>query len=696
MAEEDVIQIYDDENEIESDELQEVIEEESEVFLQEDSPNLVEELKRTEAGKIAMKKLAMQAVRDFDADWASAESFRKRMADDWRIFTGELPKKDYPWENAANPHVPIMIENVTRVMFRAKGELFGDWKNVFRVKKIGVEPAADTEAKILSRHGNWQIRQQIPDFKRQIGSRGLLSYFVVGDVTCHSYYDPVSKTNRHEVLTPDDFVIPFVHVTTSPDYSDVPHYTKVLRKYKHELQSKKGEWANVDRVLKREGGDDIEGEPEAEFRRAVADIQGEDVPEEMENRPFKLLQYEGWCDLPGQPRQRWTKMIVDYATHELLLLQIYEEEDWRDRVRYERQQEELDRYRMQLEEYSSMQEQMLQQQPMMSPEGMPIEGPQPPPQLPPPPEPPAWLEDGLDAPQEPRQVPIRDYTHAVCIEPMAGSLGISYGRIQADFNRAANTALSQFTDAAHLANNWSLITTNDLEFEEEFELSPGKINQARNVDPAALRQGIVELKPDHANSQLLDVVDRMFAYGQSSMQAHNVMSGAEGKSGETYRGLASRLEQATSQLSVIVGAYADFVGDVLKKNARLNYLHLPNEEIIWVTDDIQQMAQGPIRVSRDMYDRDYDVEIVSDLRFAPEGQRIQEADEALLMVQHVPPLQYNPAYLYHAVRKVLEAKGQQDMIPTLGPPPPNPQIPFSIPLPEQNGQQENNGESGAA
>jgi hypothetical protein len=48
-----------------------------------------------------------------------------------------------------------------------------------------------------------------------------LTYIVVGDVTTHSFYDKSKRRNVHEVLTPNDFTVPFLY-TWQPDYSDCP------------------------------------------------------------------------------------------------------------------------------------------------------------------------------------------------------------------------------------------------------------------------------------------------------------------------------------------------------------------------------------------------------------------------------------------------------------------------------------------
>ena len=89
----------------------------------------------------------------------------------------------------------------------------------------------------------------------------------------------------------------------------------------------------------------------------------------------------------------------------------------------------------------------------------------------------------------------------------------------------------------------------------------------------------------------------------------------------------------------------------------------------------------PFKVGRELYARNYQIEVRADLRFATQAQRVGEADDALKLIQSVPQLQQNIAIIYAAVKKCLEARGQRDMIPMLGQAPPTPTTPLGLPPP---------------
>jgi len=666
----------------------------------EDSLNLVLDFEKHPDGEKAIKKLANKIVDEFDEDFKNTEPRRKRIAEDWKLFAGDLPPKEWPYKNAANANVPIMMENLTRVVFRADGELFGDKSNVFGVSALGDKD--QDQASLLSMHGNWQLRNEIPDFYRQM-KRGLMNYFTVGDVTFHSYYDERLKKNRHECLTADEFVTPFTFTSTMPDYSDAPHYTRVYMKYPHEIEAMRSTWFDVDKVL----GDDPENRPSNNFDDdpeqliavSTAQTVGQDIPDE--GGPRKLLWYEGWVDLPNQDRQRFIQAIVDYETRHMFRLTIHEEATWEEKAAYKRQVDELAKYRSE----QAMYQQALQEhqdtigqigqataQGLAGPEQTMAALTELEQQAPQPPMSPPWMQnpdDPEETPRQPDKRPIHLFVHGVCIEPAHGNIGLGYGGMQADFQRAANVTLSQFIDAATLANCKGLITAGNVTWNSDgqFKISPGAINNATGLSAADLKDGLIPFAFGDANPALMQVMQLMQSSGESSIQGPAVLSGESGKSGETARGINARIEQATKQLSVTTSAYAfQVLTQVLKNNAYLNSRWLPDEQLFQMEANlIPQGMVPPFKIGREMYERNYQIEIKADMRFATQAQRVGEADDALKLFKEVPQLQGNIALTYAIVKQCLEARGLRNLVPLLGPIPPMPTTPLGMPMPPPMG-----------
>lgn len=659
-----------------------------------DDPNLAMVFAQHPEGREFARKIVSAAKTDFENDWEALANNRKQAADNMKLFRGDLPAKTWPYKNSANPHVPIMMENLSRLQMRIIGELFGDWTNVFGVVPVGMQDEQTSD--ILTKHGNWQLREQLTDFKRQM-SKAVLLFLTNGDVSSRSYYDPIRNRNCHEVMTGDRFVVPYGTTSMEPDYSDLPHYAMILSYHRHEISKMRGIWFDVDKVLKNKPSD-IDDDPDAPMMESVSESKKQDKPMTSRHRTYKIIQYEGWFspeEFPNQTEDRFVKVVFDYHSETLLHLSILEEDDWQESLRYKQQLLELQQYREAYEAYEQQvdqaQERYESNQGLASAETaglwdkgvasaeMSEENQQPPIEAP---VPPNWMEDPTDPdemPRQPRKRPIHLFGHGVCIEPLEGPMGVGYGQMLADMNRAANTALSQYSDAATANNVWSIVTPSGwvVNGGGQVEISPGKHNKIEGVSPKELRDGLVELKPGPASPQLLDIVKFMIEYGQSATQAPDILSGEAGKSGETYRGLDARIEQATKQLTVITRAFADMVTQLLKNNAKLNSMFLPDEEMVAITDPITRM-QSPIPVRREMYARSYQIEFRSDMRFTSQQQRIDEGNQVLAMYSNFQFLAQDVAFAYKAMVDVLKAYNRSEYIPMLGPAPNAPATTFGL------------------
>jgi hypothetical protein len=657
----------------------------------EDSVNMVLEFSRHKRGNEALKELAEQVLNDFDSAWDASEEYRERAAQSYRLFTGDLPPKNFPFKDCANAHIPILLENGSRLVFRIASELFGDWSSTYGFTPIG--PDDEATADVLTKHGNWQIRNKIVDFRRQM-MRALTFYIINGDVTGLSRYDAMERRNRHDILTVDEFVLPFSMASATPDYSDVPYKMQVLRYYRHELQRMRGLWENVDAVLARKAPD-WDTDPEATLRETHAEVTRVQQETDPRYTPYKLIQYEGWTDLlPDQLNDRYVKIIVDTTTRQVLHLSIHEEEDWQERERYNQEMAELVSYREQNDAYgqaiTALEETEARHEGTIGAETASdyekavamadLKGLRAAP-IPPPPIPPQWMvdpADPLEVPKPPQRKPINMYSHGVCIEPLTGVVGIGYGRILTDLNVAANVAVSQFTDAATLANCWGMLVSEEFDPTNELEVSPGKFTKVKGLSSAELKNAVMELRPSPANPQLMELVRLMREMASDAAQAPDVLSGAAGKSGETYRGHSARIEQATLQLGVVARNFANFFEQILKNNAKLNSIYLPDEEIINISAQ-PGMASEPVVIRRDMYKKNYQIEVRSDLKFTSMAQRIAEADEVLGIVMSNLILMMNMGLVYETVKQCLIARDMHNLVPLLGPPPPPLTVPMSPP-----------------
>lgn len=702
--EEELVPVEDEENEDPEDSAQKRVNYDLE------SPNMIPEMVRTKAGQEAVRKLGDQVYQEVKDAWDASEKYRKNTRDQWRMFAGDLPEKKAPFKDCANLHVPQVLEDVSRLYMRMYTEVVGNGEDFFSVMPIG--PDDKDAADILTRHGNHQLRTELLDLPQQL-ERAALFFIIPGDVTSHSYYDAHRRVNRHEILTPDDVIVPYTYTTTTPDYSDCPWVAKWLRLYRHELQRYRGEWHGVDTVLAKKPSfeeDDITY-PLAEAQKK---IDG-DSPGPDQRAPYKFVHYEGWIELPDQVNEMYCKVVVEWQTKAVMSLTLHMEDDWRDRARFEKQSQELETFRAETLAYpqalaahqQAMNVHAMAAQNAMAPPagrmdafnpgGLPVAVPPkplpPPPTPPSPPRPPSWADDpdellaqdetGVHTFQvEPtRQVPIHMFGHGKGIEPPSGPRGMGTGRILTDLNLAANVMVNQFVDQGTMANTWGGLYAGGTTQAKEIRMQPGVWTPVPGVRPGELKDAFLEMKPSPANPQLFDMVRFVRELSEAASSAPGVLSGEAGKSGETYRGHQSRLEQATKQVSFITGKYARLVERIIVNNGKLNAKFLPEDEIARVNNHKLGTSQE-IRLGRRLYDRDYRVYMKADLRFASQAARIQEADQLLAMVAtpnpNIPP---NPALIQATMREAFVARGKDELVPLLGPPIPPPPTGLNIPPP---------------
>lgn len=676
-----------------------------------DDPNLVTFFRKTETGRHFLKDWARVMMEDIERGWEAASPYRQKIAENNRILTGFLKRKDLPFEGCANAHTPLMLERLLRLEANVFVEIFLDRDTIFGVKPTGADPQDFDNAELLTFHGNWQIQNELTDFLSQ-HQLGLHYFFGQGDSFCYSYRDSVANRNRHDILGCDDLILPYVHVTHEVDMSDVPWKARKVRKYKSELKdlAASKEWAQVDKVLKQAPPAwDVEPTPD-EVRERGAEQEGILPPESDPTAPYQFYEYHGRLRMPGELRSRPICATIDKTTKTITRFYIREIEDWRDRARFDKQLEELQQYSDDLGAYQQIQqhEQELQQtlqHPEIHPQDVQTMQDALAHQPPEPPIMPKWMQPEQDGgqpktqPDPVRRVPLEMFSHGVCIKNPYGAYGLSFGTVLAELNKLADEGLNRFYDSATLANCWAMLVPQNFDIgSNSIPFGPGRLIRVKNVDGEQLQNMVKELKPAPANPQLFDVVRFADENADSSVAAPGVLSGEPGKSGETFRGLAQRNANATRQLSQAGIMYLRFLEQILRNNAYLNSMFLADEEVIEMAElqDLpteltdgrpnrvgQPAGQGMrrITVGRDLYRRNYKVTFTADVRFISAEQRASEADQVIGMISQLPPLQQNPALLYAAVCQAFRARGLHSMIRLLGPPPPPPTQPMAPPPP---------------
>jgi len=657
------------------------------MLLPEEAYNLIPLYKGTDDGDKFLKEVVQKVLDDFSEDWDSCETWRKKRKDRTRLFLGDLDPKTFPFEDCANVHVPVMLERVLRIHTRVYSELFPEKDLVFQA--IPSSQLTQERADVVTLHDNWQIRKEIPDFFKQ-NRRALLEFILHGDCVFHSYRDIPAKRNRHEALNCEEIVFPYHFKTSALDLSDVPRKTRILRKYKHEMLELEasGAFYGVEEMLEKEKQPGFEAGPDLTVKPAMDKYEGKDPPTKSKAAPYVLYEYHGRCKLPGEKREQPITAIVSPVCREIVAIYLREQEDWKDAARFKAQTEELGMFQQNQAMFAQMQAKHAEvQQRLMMPDVPPEEAAmlqQGLAQQPPPPQPPSWLKEGMQGPEPVRIVPIEAFTHGVCIENPDGSLGLGIGLLLEPFNQAANTFASQYTDSATLANVMTMIMPDNVAMEPgDRRLTPGEVHRVRGVSAEQIQNAFKVLQFPPANNQLMEMLKLQMESADGVSSAPDVLSGEAGKANETYRGIATRVEQATKQLTVLAQNYLEMLSEVIRKNARLNSVFMGDEEVKSVVDPRTLESQDLV-LGRALYQEDFDIAFTADTRFGGREKKISEASQTLMMVTSLPPelasMIFPPSFIYEAVVRVLKAQGAHDMIRYMGPRPPTP---TAMPAPPQ-------------
>lgn len=637
----------------------------------------------------------------FQEEWDASEPWRMRWASNWKVLVGFLPPAERPFRDSAQAHLPIMMENITQMCLLMSSEIFGDWKQFFQAEALG--PQGRDVARLLTQHGNWQFRNQIVGFPREM-DRALLAFNCIGDVTVHSYRDPDRKTNRHEVLTPDEFLVPYAITTSAPDYSDCPWRIKILRRYPYEIRRRRKDWENIDKVLE---GDPPPWDDDPVPRLGIAANQAmKKAPTDTKGtRPYRLLQWEGWLEMPegstdGRDRERFMQVILDSVSGHVLLMRLHEQENWEDKERFESQAMERSGFMDAMEAANAAAVQRSEMASALAQQVASLQitqemadaqlGMMPMPEVP---ERPKWMgeqaedEDMLPLPEPIRMEPIHLFHHGVAFEPLVGSLGFGPGWAQADMNRAVNVLLKHTIDAASIGNGGGFIVAPGVQFKGKFQWSPNGLTYLDSMPGMKIEDALMPINGPGANPQLMEAANLLMDRAQSMTHANEVLAGEPGKSGEAAKEHQARVELATKPISVLGYKFLNGVLEpILLANANLNSIHMDDEEIFSIYNEDQEYY-GPQTVSRAMYDRSYRVSFSANMRFLTETQAVAEADDlfGLFAPDKVPELKADIPLVYAIVKKALEARKERDLVKKLGPQPPDPLTTFGLPAPPPPG-----------
>lgn len=659
---------------------------EDDIVLDTSAFNLVDQLSKTPAGIKYLEDLSDIVQGSFKAMWDSTEEYREKRRTLYKLFRGHLDPKSEPYENCANIHLPVVLRAIVMLVPRIVTELFPSDDYMFKALPTG--PEDQERADLLTLHGDWQFKHEMPDFI-PMWERLVTEALLAGSAFVYSGRDFIHDRNRHEFLSCEEFVMAYTDKSVDPSLSDVPEKIRIVRKSKHELEQLIAD-GTFDPVVMEEvmepsddpklrGNRDKTEKPELVVKEEVDEVEGHHRPDDDPTAPWVFYEYHGWLQLPGEDVQRPVVVVMDTDQKKVVSFYVREQDDWKDKERFNEETQAITDYNAAVEQFQVQQNDpayMMQVQQGLAP-----------PPTPPVPSGNMQLDEmGQPLPPKPiKKVPVEYFTKIDCIYDPHGSMGIGIGDMILGFNQVANQLGNLFIDAASTANNPPQLVSENALPPGTNDIAPGDILRSP-LPPEQLDKAHKVLIQVQGNPQLLEMMNTMMEVANEVAATPDVYAGEPGKANETYRGIATRVEQAAKPLTAIALRMLRGLTYVIKKNARLNANFLPESELVSVIDPMK--GRQKVTITRDIYLEDYDITFTADTRFVSQQQKLDEDMQLMQFAATTPLFAQNPVqgsiFLYEVATRYLKDMRRPELIPFLGPRPTPPPPPQPMPPHEEN------------
>lgn len=681
--------------------------------------------------KHELETLGSRVVKRFEKDWKSSTKFRKRRASILKLFLGDLPPiADSDAIANAQIHYPIIAKAVQRIHARIYDQQFPSDGQFF-----GVYPtdATDQERAIrVAKHLNWQINHQIDDYVQNHDAL-IMQWLLYGSAFSYVCWDSERNRPKHIALATEDVVLAYRRKSTDPSLADVPRITRILRLYRHELEDMQasGYYTGIEKLFEDE---DEEKQSQSEDKLeegAVQEVVDKDAgvekpAEDGEDAPRILLEQHCWYKFTGEKRQKPVVVTVDKRTKKVLCVKLREDEDPIDKQRYNRQEQAntlfyeaaIAKWRMDMELYSQAYPAPLPPDvagPPVGPEatdmtvppapgGTDVAGPPipaegealapplspPAPDIPPPPPKPL----PPDPPAPVKMVPIHFFTHYVCIPNPEGIYGFGIGSLLEGHNIAADTIASQLVDAGTLANTKGGLISRQMQATKgDLRFRPGEFIEVETVgQKLSDLVHMLDFAPPDASMGAL--IRDQEAAGDAVSSAGDILSGEVGGSNETATTTKIRIGEAMTAVAIEGKRYSAARSAEGQKIARLNSVHLGDDEYFTVVDPYKQTppagpplaasppaggaapamtpapAPGTPSITREPiaridYLKDVDIMVTANLRMASQGQRIAEAQSLLETFGQNPFFASQPIFMTALAKKLVTAIDDPALIAAL-------------------------------
>ncbi len=642
-----------------------------------------------------------------DRDWKSSERYRKHRDNILKLYLGIMPSKE---DGFSQIHFSIVAKAVQRLhsrvydqQFPSNGEFWG----------CAPTDATDLERCVrVSKHMNWQTSHQIKEY---IPNHDILilQWYLYGSAFSYMYWDAVRDRPCHVACRTEDIILPYARSSSNPSLpnDDVPRVTRILRKYRWGMDGidalAESGYYDADAIAevfedKKDGHSESSMDMAKEPIQQTIDKQaGVSKPEDGEkDGPRVLWEQHCWLKFGTETRYRPVIATIDRDTRKLIGLMLREDEDPQDRARYNREKLANDaEFASAMAQYEADFAAYLANQPIPPMQAQDIAGPgvmageetmtvPPAPGMTSATEPP--IAGATDAtmpmagavmpqppqkppePAPPKMVPIAGITHYICMPNPEGVYGLGIGWFLEGQNIAADSMGAAMVDAAYLSNTATGIRSRMSKMDGgELKIIPGTFVEV-DVPPEQIDKVLHQFKFPPPEPMLGQFIRDMKTDADELSGASDILSGEVGGSNETATTTQIRISQALAAISIQNKRYTRSRTVEGQQLARLNSVHLGDNEYFTVVDPFKRVPPSEQNIGRLDYLEDVDITVTADPRMASQPQRVQEATQAFQMFSQIPIFAQNPTFMGALAKNLLVAMDRPELIAALETPPPPP------------------------
>jgi hypothetical protein len=266
--------------------------------------------------KDKLKNIGTTVKDDFDADKGSRTEWDSRIKNWYKLFSGLVEHKSFPWEGASNVNIPLMSTACLQFQSRAYEALLPpkEIAKCFSTDGQSIDAAARCQ-----RMMNWQLTEDMEEWEEDMDML-LLMLPIYGVGVKKTYYDPILNRNVSRTLRVEEFVAPY----GVKRLEDAPRMTHVYEMQLNDLKIKgeSGIWENTKDI---EQPSESIGTGVAEDHKEVSDKNSGTEPSvQGKDKPRIILEQHRTLDLDDSGIEKPYIVTVDKDTAKVLRIESLE------------------------------------------------------------------------------------------------------------------------------------------------------------------------------------------------------------------------------------------------------------------------------------------------------------------------------------------------------------------------------------